>query len=302
MKLRLGTRGSPLALAQSNWVAQRLSECHRDLQIDLSVIRTQGDNSQATDTPLSSYSEKGVFAKEIEQALIAGEIDLAVHSAKDLAAQLPEGLQIGAVPVREDPRDAVVGCPLALLQPGDVVGTGSARRGAILRKLFPRLEVRNIRGNVSSRIAKLRSGDYKAIILAVAGLNRLGLADEIDEKLDPAVFVPDPGQGCLAVQSRVDDGRTNTLLACVNDVGSYRCLMAERAFLRRLGGGCQTPVGALARYEAAEGMRMSALLASANQGLCRATLSGPARYPEDLGERAADHLLQMARGENVLPS
>jgi hydroxymethylbilane synthase len=286
-KLIIGSRGSALALAQARWVAERLSKADSRLQVEIAVIQTEGDRTQAAQKPLSSFGEKGIFAKEIEAALIAGTIDAAVHSAKDLAANLPEGLAIAAVPEREDSRDAILGSPLSALPAGAVVGTGSARRTALIAERRPDLRVESIRGNVGTRIEKLHAGLYQAIVLAVAGLKRLGLEHEIAQILDPLQFVPDPGQGALAIECRVGDIALFGLIKPIDHVPSHIALLAERAFLQALGAGCQNPVGAWARIEG-EALVITALAAGAGgRPIRRASISGPPDAPDELGRRVA---------------
>ena len=246
MKLIIGTRGSKLALAQTTWVADALRAAHPDLEIETRIIGTRGDASQAANVPLSSFGEKGIFAKELETALLAGEIDLAVHSMKDLEHTLPDGLVIAAVPPREDPRDALIGSTLDALPLGARVGTGSVRRRALLLSRRPDLELLEIRGNIDTRLRKWREGQYDAICLAVAGLNRLGLQENIAEILDPDWFTPDPGQGALAIEARLGDRRVRDWLLPLDDAVASANVTAERAFLRAIGGGCKTPIGALA--------------------------------------------------------
>ncbi len=245
MLLTLGTRGSKLALAQTNGVADALRLAHPDLDITIQIIGTRGDATQAANVPLSSFGEKGIFAKELETALLSGEIDLAVHSMKDLEHTLPEGLVIAAVPAREDPRDALIGATLDALPMGARVGTGSVRRRALLLSRRPDLMLLEIRGNIDSRLRKWRDGQYDAICLAVAGLNRLGLQENIAEILDPNWFTPDPGQGALAIETRLGDRRIRDLLLPLDDPEASATTAVERAFLRAMGGGCKTPLGAL---------------------------------------------------------
>jgi len=245
-RLVIGTRGSLLALTQTHTVADALRDTHPALEIDIRTIQTTGDKTQAANVPLSSFGEKGIFAKELEAALLSGEIDLAVHSLKDLAHTLPLGLHIVAVPERRDARDCLVGSTLDALPAGAIVGTGSVRRRALLLSRRPDLECREIRGNIDTRLRKAQSGDYHAICLAVAGLHRLGLQQQITETLDPDWFTPDPGQGALALETRQDDWRVNDLVSLVNHAPTFLAIQAERAFLRALGGGCQTPLGAFA--------------------------------------------------------
>ncbi len=243
--LIIGTRGSKLALAQTQMVADSLRLAHPGLDIEMRIIQTRGDATQAANVPLASFGEKGIFAKELEAALLAGEIDLAVHSMKDLEHTLPDGLVIAAVPPREDPRDALIGSTLDALPHGARVGTGSVRRRALLLSRRPDLQLLEIRGNIDTRLRKWREGQYDAICLAVAGLNRLGLSDNIAEILDPDWFTPDPGQGALAIETR-QKSRATELVKAISDETAEITTQAERAFLRLIGGSCKTPVGALA--------------------------------------------------------
>lgn len=245
-RLVIGTRGSLLALTQTHTVADALRDAHPGLDIEIRTIQTTGDKTQAANIPLSSFGEKGIFAKELEAALLSGAIDLAVHSMKDMAHTLPPGLHIAAVPARADARDCLVGSTLDTLPPGAIVGTGSVRRRALLLSRRPDLQCREIRGNIDTRLRKGLTGDYHAICLAVAGLARLGLQSQITETLDPAWFTPDPGQGALALETRRDDLRVNNLVSQVSHAPTQSATQAERAFLRALGGGCQTPLGAYA--------------------------------------------------------
>ena len=249
MSLTLGTRGSKLALAQAHSVADALRLAHPDLAVEIRILNTRGDASQAANVPLSSFGEKGIFAKELESALLSGEIDLAVHSMKDLEHTLPEGLVIAAVPPREDPRDALIGSTLDALPLGARVGTGSVRRRALLLSRRPDLELLEIRGNIDTRLRKWQEGQYDAICLAVAGLNRLGLSEHIAEILDPDWFTPDPGQGALALEIRDGDQRLRDLMIGLNHGPTWYAVLAERAFLRHVGGSCKTPVGAFATLD-----------------------------------------------------
>ena len=257
--LLIGTRGSKLALAQTTWVADALRAAHPGLAVGTRVIGTRGDASQAANVPLSSFAEKGIFAKELETALLAGEIDLAVHSMKDLEHTLPDGLVIAAVPPREDPRDALIGSTLDALPLGARVGTGSVRRRALLLSRRPDLTLSEIRGNIDTRLRKWREGQYDAICLAVAGLNRLGLQDNIAEILDPDWFTPDPGQGALAIEIRDGDQRLRDLTISLNHGPTWYAVLAERSFLRHVGGSCKTPVGAFATLDMAASVKMLTL-------------------------------------------
>ena len=295
--LLLGTRGSKLALAQSHWVADALRVAHPTLDIEIKVIQTRGDATQSANVPLASFGEKGIFAKELEAALLAGEIDLAVHSMKDLEHTLPEGLVIAAVPRREDPRDALVGSTLDALPQGAKVGTGSVRRRALLLSRRPDLQLLEIRGNVDTRLRKWREGRYDAICLAVAGLNRLGLQDNITEILDPEWFTPDPGQGALAIETRQNDAKVHSLVSVLNDVQTETTTRAERGFLQAIGGSCKTPVGAYAviASEAARVLQIKAMIASTDgKSIFRETMESGLDTPETLGRDAAERLLQLS--------
>jgi hydroxymethylbilane synthase len=270
--LRLGTRGSALALAQSGMVAEALTAA-TGVPVELVPIRTRGD--AITDRPLDLIGGKGLFTKEIETALLQGEIDLAVHSMKDLPGDMPEGLVIGATPPRADPRDAVVGGTLAALAPGAIVGTGSARRRLQILSVRPDLDVRGVRGNVDTRIQKQHCGEYAAVVLAAAGLIRLRRLAEADELLDVDAMIPAPGQGILAVQCRRDDGGTRSLLATLHDGVTGRCADAERGFLLELSGGCSIPAACHAR-DVGDELRVTGLFAD-DTGLRRASLTSPGR-------------------------
>jgi hydroxymethylbilane synthase len=243
--LRIGTRGSPLALAQTALVRGRLAIAH-DLapeRIEVRTIRTTGDTVR--DRPLSELGGKGLFTKEIEEALAAGDVDLAVHSAKDMPTLLPAGLIIAAVLPREDPRDVFISRKvnsLRELPAAAVVGTASLRRQALVKRLRPDLEVVPFRGNVETRLRKLDAGEVDATLLALAGLKRLGLADAATATLAADEFIPAVGQGIIAIEAREQDAATRNLLAAINDADSMMALVAERAFLAVLDGSCRTPI------------------------------------------------------------
>ena len=270
-RLRLGTRGSELALWQANAVAAGVRR-RSGRECELVVITTTGDRLHEAN--LSLVGGKRVFVKEIEQALIRGDIDLAVHSAKDMPAELPNGLAIAAVLPRADPRDAVVqpagAARLPELSaagndadggPAPRVGSGSVRRVAQLRRAWPRAQFRLVRGNVGTRLRKLDAGDCDLLVLAVAGLERLGLAHRISMPLDPDVCLPAPGQGIVAVETRAGDADTGAALAAIDDRAARAAFTAERAVVTALGGGCQVPIGALAEPDG-ERLRLRAMVAS----------------------------------------
>lgn len=242
-ELVIGTRKSHLAVTQSNWVRTRLLELYPDLSIELEKIVTKGD--KVLDVTLSKVGGKGLFVKEIEQALLDKQIDLAVHSLKDMPAELPKGLVIGCIPVREDARDCLLsrdGLTLEELPTGSVVGTSSLRRQAQILAIRPDLTVKSIRGNLDTRIAKLRDGKFDAIILAVSGLKRLNLSDEISEYLSTAAMLPAVGQGALAIECREGDKEILTLLQGIHDPVTGNSVKAERAFLQAIEGSCHLPV------------------------------------------------------------
>jgi len=255
-RIRIGTRGSPLALAQANEVKARLVAAHGDLQadaVDIEVIRTSGDRIR--DRPLKEVGGKGLFTKEIEEALLAGTIDLAVHSMKDMPTVLPPGLEIACLLPREDPRDAFlspVAGDLDALPAGAVVGSSSLRRAAQVRHTRPDLEVVDFRGNVDTRLGKLDAGVVQATFLACAGLNRLGLAERITCPVPAEVMLPAVAQGAIGIEIRRDDHAMHTLLAPLHDAATARCIAAERALLAALDGSCRTPIAALARLDGEE--------------------------------------------------
>jgi hydroxymethylbilane synthase len=288
--LTIGSRGSQLALWQTRWVAARLAELGVETRIE--IIKTTGDKISAV--PLAKAGGKGLFTKELEEALSERRIDLAVHSLKDLPTTLPEGLRLAAVPEREDPRDAVVGRRLAELSAGARVGTGSLRRAAQLRALYPSLVAENIRGNVDTRLRKLDEGQFDAIILASAGLRRLGWAERIAQILDPAEMCPAVGQGALAIESRDQDDHVNAILVRLDHTPTRLAVTAERALLAGLGGGCQVPIGAHAAVVDGR-LQLRALVAAPDGGdLVRCQAEGPLEEAAEIGRRAASELL--ARG------
>lgn len=243
--VRIGTRGSPLALWQAHETQKRLAAAHGVPvdAIEITIIKTSGDIIQ--DRPLAEVGGKGLFTKEIEQALFDESVDLAVHSAKDMETALPDGLVLTACLPREDVRDAFIckkATTLAELPAGSVVGTASLRRGAMVKRLRPDIEVVSIRGNVDTRLRKVESGEVDATLLALAGLKRLGMADRVTSLFDPVVFLPAVGQGAVAIECRANDSRTREILAAIDDAETRTALTAERAFLGALDGSCRTPI------------------------------------------------------------
>lgn len=292
--LRLATRGSPLALAQSRSVADRLRAAGVDDGVELMVVKTSGD--LAPEVPVERLAGQGAFVKEIQLAVLDGRADLAVHSAKDLPSETPTGLVLASVPERADPRDALVGSTLAGLGTGAVVATGSVRRRAQLSWARPDLTFTELRGNMQGRLERSRAAG--AGVLALAALERLGLAGEVAEVLDPAVMLPQVGQGALAVECREDDDWLLQVLGAVDDVDAHRALMAERAFLGALGGGCTLPAGALARPGAEGALTMEAMLAGADgHVVLRSCAQG--HDPDSLGTGLAAALLDGAGGREL---
>src|SRR5437667_4073123 len=279
--LIIGSRGSQLALWQARWVQGRLAALGMESRIE--IIKTTGD--RVTSVPLSSVGGKGLFTKEIEEALLARQVDLAVHSLKDLPTAIPAGLQITVIPEREDPRDAIVGRRLAELSEGAKVGTSSLRRSAQLRRMRPDLQVESVRGNVDTRLRKLDEGQYAAIVLATAGLNRLGLSSRIAEALEPEVMCPAVGQGALAVETRLGENACHAL----DHAATRAAVTAERAVLSALGGGCLTPIGAHARVNG-ERLRIMAIVLSTDgaesvRDLAEGLASEAALVGRELGEK-----------------
>jgi hydroxymethylbilane synthase len=273
----IGSRGSQLALWQARWVASRFLDLGEETRIE--IIKTTGDRVQ--DVPLGQAGSKGLFTKEIEEALLMGSIDLAVHSLKDVPTALPDGLALAAIPERADVRDALVGSTLASLRQGAKVGTGSLRRAAQLRALRPDLEVVDIRGNVDTRLRKLDEGQYEAIVLASAGLTRLGWANRIQHYFSPGEIVPAVGQGALAIETHESKRH---LAARLNHEPTQLAVRAERALLAAMGGGCQVPIGAFA-----ECGTLQAVVASADgRRLIRG--QGTGADPEALGQKVAAEL------------
>lgn len=288
----IGTRGSKLALWQADYVEQRLREEYPGLQVTQKRISTKGD--RILDVPLAKIGGKGLFTKELEEEMLSGSIDLAVHSLKDMPAKVPDGLMIAAVTKRLDPGDALVSnrfSSFSELPQGARVGTSSLRRRAQLLCVRPDLTMIDLRGNVNTRLRKLDEGEYDAIVLAVAGLKRLGFADRIREVLPQTMVLPAVGQGALAIETRADDKETRDMLAFLRDDETICCAEAERSFLARVEGGCQVPVGV---YATAEGndLKVEAVIASLDgRRSYRGTVNGAKADAAKLGKGLAEKLL-----------
>jgi hydroxymethylbilane synthase len=301
----IGSRGSQLALTQAEWVKACLSLFRPGIEVHIEIIRTSGDVK--TD-PLSVIGGKGVFTKELEDALLDQRIDIAVHSLKDLPTIVPEGLSIAAICKREDPRDALVlqqdsdlACAsLADLPAGAIVGTSSPRRSAQLAHLRPDLAIKDLRGNVDTRLRKLDEGQYTAVILASAGLRRLGLSDRISAAIPTDLMLPAVGQGAIGIEIRADDAAAGDVLKKLNHEPTRIACTAERALLRALGGGCQLPIAGHGVTDCYE-LRIDGLVASRDgQQIVRDQISGPIEDAERLGTKLADRLLE--RGAKKLLS
>ncbi len=285
--LTIGSRGSQLALWQANWVKARLEELGEECRIE--IIHTTGDKIQ--DVALSKVGTKGLFTKEIEEALLDGRIDLAVHSLKDMPTDLPEGLTLSAIPPREDPRDAIIGCKLDELKRGAKVGTSSLRRMAQLRALRPDLEIESVRGNVDTRLRKQAEGQYDAILLASAGLNRLGWSDRIAEIIPVEIMCPAVGQGALAIETRVGP----TIVSKLDHLPTRNAVTAERAVLRALGGGCQVPIGAHAVADGSGVFLQAIVIAPDAFAMIRLEARGD--DPEKVGASLGQELLDAGASE-----
>ncbi len=299
-KIKVGTRGSKLALAQTNWVIEKIKERYPDLTVETVIIKTKGD--KITDVPLAKVGGKGLFVKEIEEALLRGDIDLAVHSMKDVPTELPEGLEIAIVPERESPYDVLISRELKGLfdlPSGARVGTSSLRRSAQIRAKRPELKIENLRGNLDTRLRKLREGLYEAIIVAEAGLLRLGLGNTPRERLSPEIMLPAIGQGALAIELRKEDFELKEALAFLHHQETAVCVAAERAFLAALGGGCQVP---LAAYATLKGQRLllEALIADpSGEIVLRDQIEGLSSEAEEMGRSLAETLLSRG-GRKIL--
>lgn len=298
--LRLGTRGSALALWQARWVKARIETAHPEVTVHLQTLHTTGD--RITDVPLAKIGDKGLFTKELDNAIVDGHVDLAVHSLKDVPTRLADGLALAAVSEREDPRDAFLPgsrrpSALADLPPGSVVGTSSLRRRAQLLHYRPDLRVQDLRGNLDTRLGRLTEGHYDAIVLALAGVRRLGREDHVGELLGPPQWLPAVSQGALGITTREGDEATAALVACLHDPDAAASTAAERAFLRALEGGCQIPIGALATIDGDE-LVLDGFVASIDgAAYIRDSARGPAADPKQVGCALADRLLDRGAGD-----
>ncbi|MBX6314470.1 MAG: hydroxymethylbilane synthase [Isosphaeraceae bacterium] len=301
--IRIGTRGSHLARWQSSWVADQLQQHHPGLEVVLIEIKTQGDRDR--NSPLAAIGGTGLFTKEIQRALIDGEVEVAVHSLKDLPTRGPEGLVLGAVPPREAWGDALIAPAhktLEALPPGARVGTSSLRRRAMLLHARPDLQVVSIRGNVETRLKQALNGRLDGVVLAEAGLRRLDLERHVTQRLGPPEFLPAVGQGALGIECRADDAATRALLAPLDDPATHRAVRAERRLLAELEGGCIIPLGAWAR-EVAEGLALDAAVFDIDgRERLAASLMGPRDDPDALGRAVAQDLRQRGAERLLRPA
>lgn len=300
--LKIATRQSPLALWQANYVKDRLIQLYPALSVELVPMVTKGD--VILDTPLAKIGGKGLFVKELETALLNGEADIAVHSMKDVPMQFPQGLGLSVICPREDPRDAFVSNKyrtLNELPQGAVVGTSSLRRQCQLKQLRPDLDIRSLRGNVGTRLSKLDQGDYDAVILASAGLIRLGLRERIASFIEPEISLPAAGQGAVGIECRVDDQDVHQLLAPLADATTTACVLAERAMNNRLQGGCQVPIGGYAVLRNNE-IHLRALVGALDgSAIIRAEGKSAVENGEELGVQIAEQLLRQG-ADKILQS
>ena len=299
-RLIIGTRGSALALCQANLIKEEIEAAFPDLDVRLKKIKTTGD--KITDVPLAKVGGKGLFVKEIEEALFREEIALAVHSMKDVPTFLPEGLHLAAITRREDPRDAVIsrdGKRLLDLPRGARIGTSSLRRQSQIRHLRPDFEIVPLRGNLDTRLKKIGKEGLAAVVLAAAGMRRMGWEDRITEYLDPDLCVPAIGQGALGLECHVSNQQVNSMLNRFNDAITSRCVRAERAFLKRLEGGCQVPIAAYAQFREEERLVLEGLVAGVDgKRVIRDGIAGDPEQPETLGLDLAERLL--AQGADAI--
>lgn len=298
-KIKIGTRGSALALWQAEWVKSELEKRYQGMTVTLTKIKTTGD--KILDVPLAKVGGKGLFVKEIEEAMLANEIDIAVHSMKDVPTFFPDGLHLSCITKREDPRDALLsrnGVSFKDLPKGANVGTSSLRRQAQLMNIRPDFVIHQLRGNVDTRLRKLKEGQFDAIILAAAGVKRLGLAENVTEYIDPEISLPAIGQGALGIECRVDDRELNDLVAFFNHDDSRTCVTGERALLRRLEGGCQVPIACYGRMKEGK-LHLTGLVGSVDgKRIIKDTIEGAPDKAEKLGVTLAEKLL--VQGADVI--
>jgi hydroxymethylbilane synthase len=296
--VRIATRRSPLALWQAEFVRSSLIALHPNIKVELVKMVTQGD--KILDTPLAKVGGKGLFVKELETGMLQGDADIAVHSMKDVPVQFPDGLHLSVICQREDPRDAFVSneyADIKELPQGAIVGTSSLRRQTQLRSWRPDIQIKDLRGNVNTRLSKLDHSEYDAIILACAGLKRLGFEDRIRQALDTNISLPAVGQGAVGIECRIDDSRINELIAPLNHNDTQICVLAERAMNERLEGGCQVPIAGFAELEYGQ-INMRGLVGSPDgKRVIRGHIDGSVKNAQQLGTLLADDLLSRGAKE-----
>jgi len=297
-KIVIGSRGSQLALWQANWVKSELERINGNVEVSIQIIKTSGDKIQ--DVPLAKIGGKGLFVKEIEEALLAHEIDIAVHSMKDVPMKLPRELQIAVVTERESPLDALIsknGEKIADLPEGATVGTSSLRRSSQLLRYRPDLKIEMLRGNLDTRLKKLDEGQYDAIILAAAGLNRLGWADRITEEISREILLPAMGQGALGIETRINDVDVQKFICDLDHEATHWAVESERAFVDILDGGCQVPIGAYATVDGRE-ITVRGLVAGLDgKTIYQLDKTGPVYDADKLGRELGNELLKMGAAE-----
>ena len=299
--VRIGTRGSQLALWQANYIKSRIEDAFPNTRAEIVTIKTTGD--RITDRPLAAVGGKGLFVKEIETALLEKDIDLAVHSMKDMPGELPPGLVIGAIPERENPFDVMIarkGQAMADYPKGAKIGTSSLRRGSQIKHARPDLEILSIRGNLDTRLKKLKNGDYDAIVLAAAGLRRLGQESEITQYLDETTMVPAVGQGALCIETRENDPDMAPVMAALDHGPTRVCVTGERAFLRQIEGSCHIPVACFGKIIGNDTVELTAVVASEDgQEVIRETITSSTQEIEANGRQLAKQLLENG-GKRIL--
>ena len=298
--IKIGTRKSKLALAQSNWVKAQIEQYHPECEVELVKITTKGD--KILDVPLAKVGGKGLFVKEIEEALLRKDVDIAVHSLKDVPTEMPHGLEVTVFPEREDPRDAFLSLKFSSLEEmdkGAKIGTSSLRRMAQIKKAWPDKQCISLRGNLDTRIKKLEEGQFDAIILAVSGLRRLGLEHKITQIISEEIMLPAVGQGALGIEFRSNDASIKKILSDIHHEPTSICVKAERAFLERLEGGCQVPIGAYAKIKE-DSLYLEGLVADeSGQRIIRQQMSGSLDNPQELGYKLGQSILD-AGGKEIL--
>ncbi len=294
----IGTRGSKLALWQANWAKQTLLSQHSDIEVRLEIIKTKGD--KILDVPLAKVGGKGLFVKEIEQALLDDKIDLAIHSMKDMPAEIPEGLKIGAIPEREDPTDVLIsktGKTLEELPLNAVVGTSSLRRGSQIKALRPDITIEPLRGNIDTRLKRAKAGDFDAIVLAASGVKRLGMDENITQYLPTTTLLPAVGQGALCIEIRKNDPDIESIIAPLNHNETEATVTCERAFLHHLEGSCQIPVAAYAELSG-NTLTLTGLVADLDGStVLKEVHSGSKESSREIGIKLADSLIHQGAGD-----